>query len=124
MTDKTPENQKTTDMSQLRKTIPTTLKTLQMAIEDALDTPIDKINGEDRLSRQANTMDTASRVLLAHALLDPAKANPSMVRVALEAANISTATLAKLTDIRWKNKMMQAEFPYENSESAEQKEGY
>ncbi len=104
---------------ELRKNIPATLKTFTLAIEDGMNTPIDKLDIEAYLMRQANTLDTVSRVMLAHSLADPAKASPVMIRTALDAMQMCGKTLSRLNEINWHKKAHEEHHNYGNIESAE-----
>ncbi|HBR69939.1 MAG TPA: hypothetical protein DEA55_11250 [Rhodospirillaceae bacterium] len=110
------------DMAELRRSVPATLKILQMTLEDVFETPAYEIDTERHIARLAGVMDVTARILLAHALRDPAKVSPAMIKVALEAARMSVNALHRRHDIRWKNQMYNANY-YENTGFSERKEG-
>lgn len=110
------------DMAELRRSVPATLKILQLTLEDAFETPAYEIDTEKHIVRLASVMDVTARILLAQALRDPAKVSPAMVKVALEAARMSVNALHKRHDIRWKNQMHCSNY-YENNGFSERTDG-
>ncbi len=81
----------------LRKSVPATLKALELAIQDGMREPVQDLSVRTYLIRQANTLDTVARILFAQCLANPGKVSPHLVRVALDAMTGSTNAL-KLLD--------------------------
>ncbi len=105
MTDK-----KKTTKAELRKNIPATLKMLELAIDDAMKNPVDTLDTDVYLRRQARMLDTVSRILLAQSMEDPAKASAVMVNAALDASRLCGKTISRLHDIHIRQQMYDEEY--------------